>query len=494
MLPPATVWQGTSDDFPAASLPSHSGRLLISQHAGQLLLHQLEPGASQPGPSLIFSMDLPESTDANVIENNGIHMAWAPDDSCVVIWLMIQNYEDDRAEFNENGFFDIVYMLDITSKQLQEICHTSEIATMITPQFAPDGQSLAVPWFSFETNGISVQLFHRSDHSITARGKGSSVANSDAGCMSSKVTNGNAGSEPARAQKEACPWGQVAKITEAPAEGQSMPESISFSTDSRRLAIAHRDHAVVYDLTRSVDEPTTQTPTVEHQGPYSKTQVIWLADDCLMLWYPGEYGAIHCFSGDELQAHISHTSPDGAVLESMHTVTTTASRIVAIDPARSYPLEQPSRTFAGICAHACIMHLPQKMDPGQGLLVSDLPNAHAAPVLSPDGAFLALIANDNKQLCIYDMKDGRRLLQQALPNSLAFMQIARDDVFASSISLVWPPSGQHILISSQLGYRQHLEEQHDYRAEDTNEEELDADCDRSSHQHVIDQLTICKLD
>ncbi|KAK9790529.1 hypothetical protein WJX73_000149 [Symbiochloris irregularis] len=121
---PATIsiFEGNMAISNSDSAVNHQGTQIIMRKGDDITVSQLHLDQSPIALSTVFKKTPVEAiNEADDVETADVSFTWSPDDDNVAIRFIISNRDDPRAEFNENGYFDVLYNLSIGAQSLQEV-------------------------------------------------------------------------------------------------------------------------------------------------------------------------------------------------------------------------------------------------------------------------------------------------------------------------------------------------------------------------------------
>ena len=352
---------------------SHSGELFVCLRAKEIRLYSLSLSRAdggrdgdhdRPMASLIFSR--PSMEGSNTAEHVECKCVWSPDDSWVAIWYTVRDYDDPRNEFNANGFFDVVYVLDVTAREVAEVMHTAEVETLNGVSIAPNGKLLSLYWHNYPLECTQIDIFSRADQQLISR-------------VEDKGSRGN---------------------------------HLAWSPSSKYFAMPHNADVNVYSTAGSLKAVLGSGIPASPQS-LSWEQVVWSPDESyLAFWRPGNPSALCIFETEQW------TLVRSIAVQELETCDKGAGLLWALCglmPIVQNPDDWRLRTLL----------LPYGR-PGNGKLpcreVARIQNGVCLPAISGDGAFVAVLDDGRHQCHVLDALSGAPVFSGTVLGAVANQQ------------------------------------------------------------------------
>ena len=355
----ASILQDSAaNDHNSPAYLSYSGELFMCQEAKEIRLYSLSLACDsgdaggqdgrhdRPMASLIFSRPAMECNET--IENSCCRCVWSPNDSWVAIWYTIKDYYDERNDFNEHAWFDVVYVFDVATRQVADVMHTEHVETLEGVSIAPNSKLLFLSWHNNVANCTYIDIFSQAE------------------------------------------WQLISRVQDSSRQS----DRLSPSPSSKYFAMAHAADVQVYSSEGSLQAVLgSNLPASES----SWEQVVWSPDEShLAFWQPGNPSALCIFETEHwtlvrtIAVRKLETGEKGAgllwalsgLMPIVQSPDDWALRTLLLAYERPFNGRLPCREVARIHRSACL------------------------PAISGDGAFIAVLNDRRHQVHVLDALSG----------------------------------------------------------------------------------------
>lgn len=379
------------------AVASHAGTQLIALQGGQVRLWELD--ATSHTVQQTCSKPSPEIVDAEVVESADCQLVWSADDQLVALAFTICNYEDERAEFNENGWFSVVYVLQVADFSLHEIAVTAEISSLQPVRFIPESNMLVLPWDSIDDDECHIDIYNPK-------------------------------------------WQHVVRISDPDIKIEAR---LAFSRDGQLMAVGHPTNVYIYGL----DGQLKYKMEAGGDAGQQFYDVAWSpAGDQIFLWQgrvaPARLNIFDCTSHALVASHPMTGLPD------IPTIGLPKPLLLIASFSAAAMLHCRTSYYPGFFADVQLTtlessHLEKPLAAFQSLTV---------PAFSPDGAFVAVISpvmRDKQQVPALHILETQRgvVVREFQPEAWQALDVMAD-LGRPFLALTWSASDNILLARTYI--------------------------------------------